>query len=141
MVSERLFGNVTEPGADAETLRRTINSYQSFISSVRGKLDEEDQQKIDALLALSESLLPPASTTSPCSASRCAELLEPFRRSSISAHRYLGEISDVSFFNSVKGLLQNDSSGYHRYGAQLESYEREAVELSKAAECSPAGPS
>jgi hypothetical protein len=138
-VSERLSGNAAEARVDAESLRRIINSYQNLLSSVRGKLDEEDQRKIDVLLASSESLSPLTPIASPSNASRCAELLEPFRRSSISAHRYLGEISDVSFFNSVKGLLQNDPSSRHRCGAPLESYEREAAELSNAAECSPVG--
>jgi hypothetical protein len=45
------------------------------------------------------------------------------------AHRYLGEISDISFFNSVKGLLQSDSSVSHRQTVPLESYERETAEL------------
>ena len=49
----------------------------------------------------------------------------------MSAHRYLGEISDVSFFNSAKALLQNESTT-HSNGAPLVSYEREPAEFSNS---------
>lgn len=55
----------------------------------------------------------------------------------MSAHRYLGEVSDVSFFNSVKGLLQNDSLGQSHTGAPLESYEREPTDPTAPSVASP----
>ena len=102
-----------------------------MLSKVRSKLDSDDQRSIDVVLAWSEPFALQSPETSPSSTSKCVELLEPFRRSGMSAHRYLGEISDVSFFNSVKALLQDESTT-HRNGAPLESYERETADISNS---------
>lgn len=125
MTADRL--SRSDDKEDVESLRQIIGAARDVLSGVRNKLGQEEQHKIDVVLEATKSASLNSPVASPRSASKCLELLEPFRRSSISAHRYLGEISDVSFFNSVKGLLQNDSSG-----ARLESYERENADLNSS---------
>lgn len=113
---------------DVTTLRRIIRASQDVLSKVREKVNPEDQRSIDVVLASSASLAVQSTVSSPSKSTKCVDMLEPFRRSGMSAHRYLGEISDVSFFNSVKALLQNQPL-LHGDGAPLESYEREAAEM------------
>lgn len=121
---------------EIETLRRIAHASQGILSRVQKDLSAEDQRTVDGILSSVESLSLGSPVVSPSSGgTKSLELLEPFRRSRPSAHRYLGEISDVSFFNSVKDLLQNDSIEY-RAPAPLESYEREATESSNTAETS-----
>lgn len=104
-----------------------IRVSQDMLSRVRSKLDPEDQRNVDVVLASSNHLVLQSPVTSPSSTSKCLELLEPFRRAGMSRNRYLGEISDVSFFNSVKALLRNElmTDGDR---VPLESYEHEASE-------------
>lgn len=140
MSLEGLSGDAAEDSGDVESLRRIISSYQNLLSSVRGKLDEEDRRRVDTALASPESLASLTPRSPQHSTTRSVELpAAPFRKSSTSVHRYLGDISDVSFFNSVKGLLQQDSSSYPRNDGALESYEREAAESTSAIGCSPTG--
>lgn len=65
--------------------------------------------------------------SAPCSLPACSTLLasHSVRCPSISS-RYLGKVSDVSFFNLVKGLLSSASG--RPEASQLESYEREVAD-------------
>lgn len=114
------------------TLRRSVESAHGLLRSLRDRLSLQDQKSVDA--ALSDIALSPTSgsISSPLSENSKAELLAsyPFRQPSTSAHRYLGEVSDISFFNSVKKVLQSNASD-NRSGPQLESYERETTDHSE----------
>jgi hypothetical protein len=129
--SKRLSPTSPEVKNDIAALHRMIRASQDVLSTVRSKLEPDDQRSIDVVLASSDPFTLQSPVTSPSSTSKCVELLGPFRRSGMSVHRYLGEISDVSFFNSVKALLQDESTT-HKNGAPLESYEREAAEISNS---------
>ena len=109
-------------------LRNAVQTSHGLLRRVRDKLGAREQELVDSVLADSNGSL-----GSPLSLQARWDALtsQSLRRSSNSAHRYLGEVSDVSFFNSVKGLLQTDSNGP---AATLESYEREAVEPSDSFE-------
>ena len=102
-----------------------------MLCRIREKLDPDDQQLIDSTLSGTENSVNKVSAESPRSlqSGSLLQASQPYRQSSTSAQRYLGEVSDVSFFNSVKELLQTNATGQH--GAlQMESYEREAADSS-----------
>lgn len=126
--SHRLSGDATNDQSVSDGRIRDLAACKELLSSLRAKVNEEDQQRIDAVLELTTALHLKSPIASPANL-KFLDLLDPFRRSSLSTHRYLGEISDVSFFNSVKGLLQSDSFDACGNKAPLESYEREAAEL------------
>lgn len=83
-----------------------------------------DREDIDSILSGTEVPCS-ASLASPTSVQNRLDLLVNCRRvTSGGQHsRYLGEVSDVSFFNSVKELLQCNATAQGT-GAVFESYER-----------------
>lgn len=87
-------------------------------------MDAGGKELVDAALANVGSL-PYHAVDSPFSPQNHSESLASHAspRASGSSRRYLGKVSDVSFFNSVRDLLQSNGAT----GRQLESYEREAA--------------
>ena len=109
------------------TLRQAVKASRELLQQLREKVEPEDQELIDTTVSDSGDLSHYVSLESPINLQTRADLVALRRRPSGLTHRYLGEVSDVSFFNSVKELLQSDVPG-HRAGLPLESYEGEAVE-------------
>jgi hypothetical protein len=100
----------------------------------------EDQTRID--LALSNALASPRQADSPhrrhsysalLAASPAASHPHPHPHPHTASARYLGRVSDVSFFNSVRGLLSRDGSALP-LPPPLESYEREGADSNVSVE-------
>ena len=115
---------------EVAALRRAVQSAHEVLRGLHDKLEPDDQRTVDSVLTETASSPNFATISSPLSQTSTPDLLAsyPFRCSSIATYRYLGEVSDVSFFNSVKQVLQRNASGGFE-GLQLESYERGAVDL------------
>lgn len=113
----------------------SVQTSQDLLKQLRDKLDADDQEKIDIALAGPDVRLKYASLGSPITLQNRPDLLVTHTRQRPGglANRYLGEVSDVSFFNSVKELLHQSPPG-GRDGLQLESYEREGAESIAASE-------
>ncbi len=111
-------------------LRSALQTSHSLLRRYRGGLSSDDQQLIDA--ALKEADETAVERTGNASASPANLLaLSATRAPHGPSPRYLGEASDVFFFNSVKSLLVGDSSR-HSKDAGVESYERDTLHLSTA---------
>lgn len=116
---------------EVSSLKAALQSSQALLQHVREKLGAEDQLLIDSMFSHT-ALAPDLTFARRTSALRDrVEMLASHRspRNAVSANRYLGEVSDVSFYNYVKDVLLNSASN-SQDETPLESYEREAAEAS-----------
>lgn len=108
---------------DVRALRNTVQAYESLLRRLKEKLNSDEQALIDAAFAdtRNDERLAPAPSGSLLNCSRLL-LQRSIRRPSHSSRRYLGKVSDVSFFNSVRDLLLRGQNGL------MDSYERETID-------------
>ena len=109
-------------GADSETLRAAIQSYDELALQLRSRLTEPNRDIVDAALAririgLPHDLFERRDTrhTSPTTSDHSQSPTEDTQE------RYLGAPSDVRFFNSVRDLFLDDPATPPP--GKLESYE------------------
>ena len=112
---------------EAAVLQRSYRQSHELLQELqrRGKLDHDDQRLIERFFVNAEDS--PATIYTSSAALPQVQLgfrTQRLQRPSAVAQRYIGEGSDVSFYNSVKGLLQSRAV---KVGAssELESYGRE----------------
>lgn len=113
-------------------LHGALQSSHDLLRRYREVLSSDEQQLIDAVL--NGVNITAVDRTSSTSASSTNLLAVPATYTPLTpSPRYLGEASDVFFFNSVKALLRGDT-GKHPKDAGVESYEHEALQFSNALE-------
>ena len=110
---------------DAAGLREDLDDALDLLQRLRDKVAVEDQKSIDSTLAKCNQ----KRSSNPCSPSQMRGI-GSLRRSNQTTNRYLGEVSDVSFYNSVRDLLQISTAEMDD-SLPMESYERESAEMNE----------
>lgn len=109
-----------EAAAETKSLRSAIQLYDELARQLRGRLSDGDRGEIDHTLSRIRMSLPhellQTGSVSPGGSEGSYVSPEDIRE------RYLGEASDVRFFNSVKDIFQDQST---TVPIKLESYETE----------------
>ena len=111
----------------SRTLLRALVSSQTVLRQLRESLEPQDQALVDSALHASGDVV----SFSPEWTTELSSRDYSNSRGS-SNRRYLGQVSDVFFFNSVQGLLREDSDEMNRV-AVPESYECEPADLPSSA--------
>ena len=118
-------------------LRQQVAGLRALLAQLRNVANPSEQESID--LALSEAAIssqPHGKDSPPSISPSYSALLAASVTAShtqTSSQRYLGKVSDVSFFNSVRDLLSNDG-GQLQQPSPMESYERDAADPNDALE-------
>lgn len=115
------------PPSETVALRQAVRAYDGLIRSLAVRLSSADRAAVDLTMSnirqyLPQELIGQLAGQSHGDATSLSRG-EPQPLPTIS-RRYLGEASDVSFFNSVKNLLQ-DNTHHDDGSARVDSYERE----------------
>lgn len=110
-------------------LQHAIQTSQSVLRKIRNKIDTKDRELVDSALANSSNISNQQGSKpfSPYRYSSLSASHADERRTSGSNKRYLGEVSDVSFFNTIRHRLQHNIDGADEV-SQLESYDQENLQ-------------
>lgn len=125
--------------SDITTLRQAIKAYDELLLDIRSKASEGDRTRLDVSLArirmnLPHEILERSQEHSESDGASGETPQSQVREHQSPYQRYLGEASDVYFFNSVKDLLRH---GPRVQPEKLDSYERDESTLKDLSERFP----
>ncbi|KIW94548.1 uncharacterized protein Z519_04524 [Cladophialophora bantiana CBS 173.52] len=118
---------------EIQKLRQAIRRYDFLIQGLRNSLPENDRKAIDLGVSAIQlpSLSPEAADTGTTNQSPPSQSLPDQESASVLSRRFLGEASDITFFNTMKQALTLRSEAEQSEGdtstTQLDSYEQDGA--------------
>lgn len=117
---------MTSPAHAADTifnfLREEINGYGELIQEISPALpDSERKRALDYVSSVNQRVESYLADVKPIVSAE--QLSNSQSRNSADSQRYLGEVSDVKFFNLIKRVLQKDNPS--RADDDMDSYEQD----------------